>query len=410
MGLLICLFPILSLFSCDGNIENKFNTNNFSNDEDFTISVAPPIIPAAERLQLYLPDIRNKKVGIVVNHTSIVDQTHLVDTLLSLDVMIEKIFAPEHGFKGAADAGEKVQDGFYKDIPVISLYGKNRKPTDAQLADLDVILFDIQDVGVRFYTYISTMSYVMEAAAKNQVPMLILDRPNPNGFYVDGPVLEQEFSSFVGLHEVPVVYGMTIGEYAQMVNGEGWLPESLNAELKVIPCQNYDHTMTYDLPVKPSPNLPNLKSILLYPSLCFFEGTTVSIGRGTNKQFQIIGHPVIEQAAFTFTPLPGEGAANPKLNGKACNGIDLTILNVNELMKNKEINIDYILEFHKNITDKKSQFFNNNNFFEKLAGTESFRDAIKAGKSAAQIKSSWKSKLENFKLIRKNYLLYKDFE
>ena len=410
MNVLICLYTVFSLISCTGNIENKFNTNNFSEPETYEVSTPAPIIPAAERLQLYLPSLKNKKVGIVVNHTSRVGERHLVDTLLSLDVSIQKIFAPEHGFKGEADAGEKVQDGLYKDIPVISLYGKNRKPTDAQMSGLDVIIFDIQDVGVRFYTYISTMTYVMESAAQNAVPIVVLDRPNPNGFYVDGPVLEEEFSSFVGLHQVPVVYGMTIGEYANMVNGEAWLEGSVKADLTIIPCHNYDHTMTYDLPVKPSPNLPNLKSILLYPSLCFFEGTTVSIGRGTSKQFQIIGHPSVDTKPFTFTPKPGDGAANPKLNGQACNGIDLSVLSVSDLVKGRELNIDYVLDFYKSLVAKQSPFFNDNNFFEKLAGTTSFRNDIKAGKSAEEIKSSWKPKLNQFKLIRKKYLLYKDFE
>lgn len=400
----------MTLFSCDGNINNKFNTNNFSTDSEYQISVANPIIPAAERLQLYLSELKHKKVGIVVNHTSRVEDLHLVDTLLSLDVDINRIFAPEHGFKGAADAGEKVEDGFYKEIPVVSLYGKNRKPTDGQLSDLDIIIFDIQDVGVRFYTYISTMTYVMEAAAKNNVPMLILDRPNPNGFYVDGPVLEKEYSSFVGLHEVPVVYGMTIGEYAMMVNDEGWLDGLQKVDLRVIPCKNYDHTMTYRLPIKPSPNLPNLNSILLYPSLCFFEATTLSIGRGTDKQFQLIGHPAVADKSFSFKPKPGEGSANPKLNGETCYGIDLSQMALDDLTNRKEININYLLEYYKKVKSKDNNFFNDNNFFEKLAGTKELRNSIINGNSSQEIKNNWKPKIDKFKLIRKKYLLYKDFE
>lgn len=400
----------LLLFSCNGNIENKFNTDNFSTTSEYSISITDPIIPAAERLRLYIPNLKNKKVGVVVNQTSIVNSVHLVDTLISLDINIQKIFSPEHGFKGAADAGEKVDDGLYKDIEVISLYGKNRKPSDSQMSDLDVIVFDIQDVGVRFYTYISTMTYVMEAAAKNKVPVMILDRPNPNGFYVDGPTLEDEFKSFVGLHNVPVVYGMTMGEYAQMVNGESWLDTNSKCDLTIIPCNNYDHTMTYDLPVKPSPNLPNLKSILLYPSLCFFEGTTVSIGRGTNKQFQIIGHPSASEKSFSFTPKPGPGAANPKLNGKKCFGDDLSEIDIITLTNTSGLNINYLIEYYNYLNNKNANFFNDNNFFEKLAGTKNIRESIINNVSASEIKNNWKSDLIKFKKIRKKYLLYKDFE
>lgn len=406
-----CILILFSLIvaSCNGNIENKFNTNHFEESE-YVAEPLAPIVPAAERLQLYLPDLKNKRVGIVVNHTSRVGKTHLVDSLLSLEIDIEKIFAPEHGFKGSADAGEKVQDGMYKNIPVISLYGKNRKPSNGQMLDLDIIVFDIQDVGVRFYTYISTMTYVLDAAAENNVPVIILDRPNPNGFYVDGPVLESEFSSFVGLHEVPVVYGMTIGEYASMVKGESWLESKIDLNLKVIPCNNYDHTMTYDLPIKPSPNLPNLRSVLLYPSLCFFEGTTMSIGRGTNKQFQLIGHPAIQKTKFVFTPKPGEGSANPKLNGQVCNGQDLSGLSPEQIKMKGEIVLHYVLKYYQQMNAASEDFFLENNFFNKLAGSESLKKSIINGKSEKEIRNTWSEKINQFKEIRKKYLLYKDFE
>jgi len=408
-SIIVFIFSFLFL-SCNGNIDNKFNTDNFSAQSEYTPSTVDPIIPAAERLQLYLPDLKNKKVGIVVNQTSIVNSVHLVDTLLSLDINIHRIFSPEHGFKGSADAGEKVEDGLYNGIEVISLYGKNRKPSDSQIKDLDVIIFDIQDVGVRFYTYISTMTYVMEVVAKNSLPIIVLDRPNPNGFYVDGPILEEEFESFVGLHAVPVVYGMTMGEYAQMINGEAWLANGINADLTVVPCKNYDHTMTYDLPVKPSPNLPNLKSILLYPSLCFFEGTTLSIGRGTNKQFQMIGHPSAQGKPFSFIPKPGPGSANPKLNGEPCFGEDLSLLDVNTLTNRKELNIDYLIDYYHILKKNNSQFFNQNNFFEKLAGTKKLRESIINGLTASEIKETWKVDILKFKQTRKKYLLYQDFE
>jgi len=410
MSLCLSLMFSIIFLSCNGNIDNKFNTDNLTLDTKYQVNKTGPIIPAAERLELYLPQLENKRVGIIVNQTSIVNSVHLIDTLLSLDMKIQKIFSPEHGFKGAADAGEKVEDGLYKGIEVISLYGKNRKPSDSQIQDIDILVFDIQDVGVRFYTYISTMTYVMEAAAKNNVPVLVLDRPNPNGFYVDGPVLEREFESFVGLHKVPVVYGMTIGEYAIMINGERWLNNGLASELTVIPCKNYDHTMTYELPVKPSPNLPNLKSILLYPSLCFFEGTSLSIGRGTDKQFQIIGHPDVLGKTFSFTPKPGPGAANPKLNGVKCTGDDLSQIEISDLLSKKELNIDYLIEYYHLLKTEKIKFFNDNNFFEKLAGTDKLRKAIITGYSANKIKDMWKADLINFKQIRKKYLLYKDFE
>ena len=398
---------MISLISCVGNIENKFNTNSLETDKEIGTQV-PEVIPAAERLQLYIPDLQNKKVGLVINHTSRVGKTHLIDTLLSLDIDVHKIFAPEHGFKGEADAGEKVKDNLYRGIEVISLYGKNRKPTSAHMDGLDVIIFDIQDVGVRFYTYISTMTYVMEAAAESDVHMIVLDRPNPNGHYIDGPILQKELTSFIGMHQVPVVYGMTIGEYALMVNGEQWLIDGAKTSLNVIPCNNYDHNTLYDLPIKPSPNLPNLRSILLYPSLCFFEGTNVSIGRGTDKQFQLVGHPAI-QSNFKFTPLSGPGSKYPKLQDKECYGEDLSQLDPFWIKTQNKLMLDWLVKYYKELNDRGEVFFLDNNFFDKLAGTPMLKKQIEQGYSAEEIRKGWQGGIEDFKEIREKYLLYADF-
>jgi len=398
---------MISLISCVGNIENKFNTNSLETDKEIGTQV-PEVIPAAERLQLYIPDLQNKKVGLVINHTSRVGKTHLIDTLLGLEIDVHKIFAPEHGFKGEADAGEKVKDNLYRGIEVISLYGKNRKPTSAHMDGLDVIIFDIQDVGVRFYTYISTMTYVMEAAAESDVHMIVLDRPNPNGHYIDGPILQKELTSFIGMHQVPVVYGMTIGEYALMVNGEQWLIDGAKTSLNVIPCSNYDHNTLYDLPIKPSPNLPNLRSILLYPSLCFFEGTNVSIGRGTDKQFQLVGHPAI-QSNFKFTPLSGPGSKYPKLQDKKCYGEDLSQLDPIWIKTQNKLMLDWLVKYYKELNDRGEAFFLDNNFFDKLAGTPMLKKQIEQGYSAEEIRKGWQGGIEDFKEIREKYLLYADF-
>ncbi len=367
-------------------------------------------IAAAERFDAYLPQLQGKRIGAVVNHTSMLGETHLVDTLLKLGIRIEKIFAPEHGFRGTADAGEHVRDGrdAATGIPLVSLYGSKKKPGKAELEGLDLVLFDIQDVGARFYTYISTMSYVMEACAEQGLPMLVLDRPNPNGHYVDGPVLQKTYSSFVGLHEVPVVHGMTVGEYARMVNGEGWLAGGIQCSLTVIPCENYDHTIRYELPVKPSPNLPNMRAIYLYPSICFFEGTEVSVGRGTDKQFQVLGSPGFSGGDFTFTPRPMEGAKNPPFEGKVCHGFDLTTLTTEDLARQNAIDLSYLITFYQGF-DKKESFFLKNLFFDKLAGGPDLRQQIIAGKSETEIRESWQSGLEQFKTIRSKYLLYPDF-
>lgn len=368
------------------------------------------IVTGAEQLPLYYPLIKDKKIGLVVNQTSTIDDKHLVDSLLELGVTISAIFAPEHGFRGEADAGEAIASG--KDpktgLPIISIYGKNKKPKPDQLDNIDIMLFDIQDVGARFYTYIYSLHYVMEACAEEQIPVIVLDRPNPNGFYVDGPVLDLNFSSFVGMHETPVVHGMTIGEYSKMINGEKWLKNGVQCELKVIPCLNYDHTMTYDLPIKPSPNLPNLRSILLYPSICFFEGTSLSIGRGTQTQFQVIGHPELNNMNYKFTPISSPGAKFPKHQDTECNGVDLRLYSEDYIKGNAILDLSHLLNMYEAFPDK-LKFFLSNNFFDKLAGSDQLRKQIIAELTESEIRDSWEPKLSQFKAKRQKYLIYKDF-
>jgi len=361
----------------------------------------------AARIDEYLDLINNKNIALVVNQTSMIGNTHLADTLQQLGVSIKTIFAPEHGFRGKADAGEKVVDGIdtKTGIPLLSLYGKNKKPKSSQLEGIDLVIFDIQDVGARFYTYISTMHYVMEACAENGVEVLVLDRPNPNGHYVDGPVLNAGYQSFVGMHPIPVVHGMTIAEYAKMVNEEGWLIDGIKCNLTTVICENYNHETVYELPVKPSPNLPNNRSIYLYPSLCFFEGTTISVGRGTNTQFQVFGHPDLTIGDYEFTPEPMDGAKYPKLEGKACNGFDLTKIDLAKIRASKELNLEYLISTYQNYPNKK-EFFLKNLFFDKLAGGKKLRQQIIAGKTSAEIRATWQNDLNKFKKIRAKYLLY----
>ena len=360
-------------------------------------------VSAAMQLDDYLPLIEGKRVGVVGNQTSIVGETHLVDTLLSLDVDIRKIYTPEHGFRGTADAGAKINSG--KDektgLPIVSLYGKNKKPTPEMLQGIDVILFDLQDVGVRFYTYISTMSYVMEAAAENHISVIVLDRPNPNGFYVDGPVLKTENQSFVGLHQVPVVYGMTIGEYAKIVNGEGWLKNGVTCDLTVIPMKDYNRHAIYELPVKPSPNLPNWESVYLYPTLCFFEGSIVSIGRGTETPFQVYGHPDM-RGSYTFTPKSTSGASKPILEGQRCRGENLVEFAHDYEHNTDQLHLEWIIEAYQQLKDK--SFFTN--YFRLLSGDKQLQRDIENGRSADEIRASWKNDLEAFKAVRAKYLIY----
>ncbi|MEA1874145.1 MAG: DUF1343 domain-containing protein [Bacteroidota bacterium] len=392
-------FLILIMISCAA----KDNQNPISVHEK-----QEPIICGAERTDAYLHNLTDKKIGIVANHTSKIGDTHLVDSLLSLDIKIQAIFAPEHGFRGTADAGEIIKDG--KDIktglPVISIYGNNKKPKPEQLQGIDLMIFDIQDVGARFYTYISSMHYVMEACAEQNIPLLILDRPNPNGNLVDGPVLNPEYSSFVGMHPVPIAHGMTIAEYASMINGEKWLANGIQCDLELILCENYAHNMPYALPIPPSPNLPNNRSIELYPSICLFEATDLSVGRGTNMQFQIIGHPTLETICdFTFTPVPNEGSKYPKHKNTKCYGYDLRTNN--ELFPKTvgKLNLNYLLKIY-NAFPNKDDFFISASFFDKLAGGTKLREQLISGKTEAEIRNSWEKALDAFKIKRESYLLY----
>ena len=388
----------------------------------------PEIITGAERMQVYLPMLKGKSVAVFANQTSMVKNTHLVDTLLSSGIKVVKIFGPEHGFRGDADAGEHVSDAKDKKtgIPVISLYGNHKKPTPEDLKDVDVLIFDIQDVGVRFYTFISSLQYYLEAALENHKPLLILDRPNPNGFYVDGPVLDMQFKSFVGMQPIPIVYGMTIGEYALLLAGENWLSKEANAinaynvttnptndtpfHVQVIKCKNYDHNTRYELPVMPSPNLKEMQSIYLYPSTCFFEGTVLSEGRGTDKPFQYYGHPALPDNLFSFTPKPNAGAKNSKCFYQKCYGWNLSGSNEEILEKlDKKIQLQYLLDAYK-LFPGKDTFFLKNNFFNKLAGNDLLMRQVKEEKKEPEIRKSWQPELDKFKKTRKKYLLYADFE
>ena len=353
----------------------------------------------------YLHLLEDKSVGVVANQTSLIGETHLVDSLVSLSVNVKQIFTPEHGFRGAADAGAKVTDG--KDektgIEIASLYGKTKKPTDEMLKDIDIMLFDLQDVGVRFYTYISTLTYVMEACAEHDIRVVVLDCPNPNGFYIDGPVLKAENKSFVGMHPVPVVYGMTIGEYGKMVNGEGWLKNGVHCELTVVGVPGYDRNAIYELPVKPSPNLPNWESVYLYPSLCFFEGTIVSVGRGTDKPFQVFGHPDL-RGDFEFTPQSTEGASKPMFEGEKCRGLDLTEFAHGYASNTPQLHLEWLIESYQQLTGKNYLFFKK--YFNNLAGDSILKQQIENGKSAEGIRASWSDDLETFKAVRSKYLIY----
>jgi uncharacterized protein YbbC (DUF1343 family) len=369
-----------------------------------TLTLFSHVIVGAEQTEKYLPLLKGKNVALVVNQSSRVFDEYLVDRLLREGINVVKIFAPEHGFRGKADAGQHLKNGIdaQTGLPIVSLYGKHKKPTRSDLKNVDVLLFDIQDVGVRFYTYLSTLHYIMEAGSESHIPVIVLDRPNPNGGRIDGEVLNLKYKSFVGMHPVPILYGMTIGEYAKMINGEGWLKGYKRANLTIIPLKNYTHETPYSLSVKPSPNLPNDLSIYLYPSLAFFEGTTFSAGRGTTKQFQLYGDPHYKKHHFAFTPISREGAKYPKHKNKKCYGVDLSS---NFIETNEGINLSYLLDAYKNYPYKK-RFFLKNHFIDKLAGSSLLRRQVKAGKSAKQIKKSWQKGLEKFKKVRQHYLLY----
>jgi len=404
------LFLITTLSCGRGTSQSEVKeTAKSSSEYAVALSSEEEIKVGANRLESYLPLLEGKKVGLVGNQSSVIfrsketgDYIHVVDSLLSRNVDLVKVFAPEHGFRGTADAGEAIKDG--KDsstgLPVISLYGDNKKPTTAQLKGLDMLIFDLQDVGTRFYTYISSLHYVMEACAENNIPLIILDRPNPNGHYIDGPLLDTKHKSFVGMHPIPVVHGLTMGEYGKMINGEKWLKSGIEADLQVITMENYSHDKPYSLPIKPSPNLPNDQAISLYPSLCFFEGTNVNEGRGTNKQFQVFGSPFLDKEYFnyTYTPRSMEGAKSPKHLNTECYGRDLS-----DHQRLDRINLEWLIEAYNHTADK-SKFFKA--FFTKLAGGTELQKQIEAGLSEVEIRESWKNNLEDFKSTREKYLLY----
>ncbi|MES2629867.1 MAG: DUF1343 domain-containing protein [Bacteroidota bacterium] len=360
----------------------------------------------AEKMDEYLPMLAGKRIGLVANQTSLVKTAHLLDTLLSRGIKVTKVFTLEHGFRGSADAGEKVESSFDSKtgVKMVSLYGKDKKPKAEELKDIDCIVYDVQDVGARFYTYISSLHYIMEAVAESKKKLLILDRPNPNGYYVDGPILDMKHHSFVGMHPVPVVHGMTIGEYAHMINGEGWLANKIKADIKVITCARYTHTTKYQLPVKPSPNLPNMQAVYLYPSLCMFEGTNVSVGRGTDYPFQVFGSPDLEGFDYAFVPKSKEGAKFPPHKDQNCYGVDLRKFDMRYI---NQLNIDWLMNAYEASTNKGAFF---TDFFKLLSGTDSFKNQIVSGISEDVIRASWKPGLDTFKLKRKKYLLYADFE
>lgn len=383
----------------------------YRKDNSKLVPLAGDVIVGAERMDLLLPELRDRRVGLVVNHSSLVGNVHLLDTLIAQGIEVDRIFALEHGFRGDADAGAHIQDSrdVATGLPIISLYGREKKPSSLQLEGLEVILFDIQDVGARFYTYISSMHYIMEAAAENGIAMLVTDRPNPNGFYVDGPILDTEFRSFVGMHPVPVVHGMTVAEFALMIKGEKWINRAEDLDLKVIPCLNYDHSMTYVLPVRPSPNLPNLRSILLYPSLCFFEGTNVSVGRGTKLQFQLIGSPYYSRGDTTFIPVSMPAAANPPFINAECRGYSFSRLSIEEIAVERRLDLSHLIQMFEGFKEGK-EFFLRNRFFDRLAGTDRLRKQILSGHTEEQIRESWQDDIKEFLKIRSRYLLYDDFE
>jgi len=375
--------------------------------QNLSIKEYNSVVCGNQQFDVYLPLLKNKRVAVLTNNTGLIGRTSIVDTLLKLNVNIKKIFGPEHGFRGNTEAGEKVnhQKDAKTGLAVISLYGKNKKPSKEQLKDIDVLIYDIQDLGVRFYTYISTLTYAMEACAESKKEMIVLDRPNPNGFYIDGPVLKKEWQSFLGLHAVPIVYGMTCGEYAKMANEEGWLKSKKKCKLTVINMQNYDRKASYQLTVKPSPNIPNADAVLLYPGLGLFEGSLISVGRGTDYPFQVIGHPDYSVRSFSFVPKPSKLSSEPKYFNQTCYGLDLR-KDPYLIMHPKKINIWWLIDMYKNLD--RTDFFDDN--FNYHAGNAELKEQIKNRMKEQDIRQSWEADIEKFKAIRKKYLLYPDFE
>lgn len=397
---LFYLFCIFSLLLPYRELAQNANSVSESNNS---------IIMGAERTELYFPLLKDKKVAVVTNATGVIRKqntyVHIIDSMLSAKIQVVKVFAPEHGFRSDADAGQTIHQQIDEktQLPILSLYGTHKKPTKEDLHQVDIVVFDIQDVGVRFYTYISTLHYVMEACAEQNIPLIVLDRPNPNAHYIDGPVLQPEFKSFVGMHPVPVVYAMTIGEYAQMINGEHWLSGEVNTTLKVIPMRHYSHSSRISLLIQPSPNLPNQKAINLYPSLCFFEGTSVSVGRGTPYPFQTFGSPYLPPTEFEFTPHPSFGAKNPLWNGKKCSGY-----NLQDTPYLNQLSLHWIIDAYRKYSQPKKFFTKSGRFFDLLAGNSTLRSQIEAGLNEEDIRKSWQNDLKSFKKIRKKYLIYKN--
>lgn len=403
----LCLFLFVPfLLACHGSqgVENQNDTRRDSHTS------GKRIVSGAEQLDRLLPLLAGQRVGVVANHTSLVGNIHLVDTLLAVGVDVRAIFSPEHGFRGKADAGEILEStrDELTGLPILSLYGASKKPAKQDMEQIDWMVFDIQDVGVRFYTYTSTMHYVMEACAESEVPLLVLDRPNPNGFYVDGPVLDMQYQSFVGMHPVALVHGMTVAEYARMINQEGWLADGLVCDLHYIPCLHYTHKQHYTLPVNPSPNLKDMRAVYLYPALGLFEGTVLSVGRGTPGPFTYYGHPDFQKQDFSFTPVstPGE-SMNPKFQDQICYGVDLSALPLDSLQQQQYVDLSFLKDAYAYMPDE-APFFNH--FFEKLAGCSHLRQQIFDGVSLEKIRASWEPELGHFKEMRRQYLLYPDFE
>ena len=393
----LILLITLIITACDNSVsQNKY--------KEKTPELSKDIKVGAEQTDKYFPELKGKIIAVVANQTSLIHQTHLVDSLYASGFKIKSVFAPEHGFRGEAGAGEHIKSSIdpKTNILLVSLYGNKKKPSAEDLQGVNLVIFDIQDVGARFYTYISTLFYVMEACAENNIPLMILDRPNPNGHYIDGPVLEKEFTSFVGIAPIPVVHGLTVAEFAQMVNGEGWLKEGKKCELKIIPVENYTHSTRYELPVRPSPNLPNMTSVYLYPSLCFFEGTIVSVGRGTEKPFQYVGYPGSPVGEISFTPLPNKGAPDPPYKNEECRGFDVAKY-VNDVSLLNKVDVQWLIIFFRSY-DNKNKFFNN--FFDKLAGNSTLREQILNGTTKEDIIKSWQPDLEKYKEMRNKYLIY----
>lgn len=411
-------YPFILIILLSFTLTSCFHTRTIQApakaDRSYNTPVEPlylnySIKPGAERTRQYFNRLKHDlRVGIVANQTSVIQNTHLVDSLLSAGINVVKVFTPEHGFRGNVDAGVTINNetDASTGLPIISLYGDHKKPTAQDLQDVELMVFDLQDVGARFYTYISTMTYVMEACAEAKIPLLILDRPNPNGFYVDGPILEPKYKSFVGMHPVPIVYGMTMAEYARMVNEEGWLKDSIKCDLHWIMCSGYNHRSIYRLPVKPSPNLPDENAVLLYPSLCLFEGTRVSVGRGTDHPFSVIGYPSSPINTYKFTPVSKPGAMDPPYKNQQCFGLNLSD-SADSIIKYPQLRLHWLIDLYQADTNKQNFF---TSFFYKLAGTDTLRYQIEAGMDETAIRNTWTTGLEQFKEIRRKYLLYRDFE